>query len=122
MLAYVTVGTNDLPRAAAFFDAVLGELGATRAMEFERMVIWSAGAGQPMIAAIKPYDGNEASVGKGVMVAINAGTREIADRIYNKAISLGATDEGAPGLRGDDFYGAYFRDLDGNKFVACVWG
>jgi predicted lactoylglutathione lyase len=122
MLAYVTVGTNDLPRAAAFFDAVLGELGATRAMEFERMVIWSAGAGQPMIAAIKPYDGNEASVGNGVMVAINAGTREMADRIYNKAISLGAKDEGAPGLRGDGFYGAYFRDLDGNKFVACVWG
>jgi len=122
MLAYVTVGTNDLPRAAAFFDAVLGELGATRAMEFERMVIWSAGAGQPMIAAIKPYDGNAATVGNGVMVAINAGTQEMADRIYNTAISLGAKDEGAPGSRGDGFYGAYFRDLDGNKFVACVWG
>lgn len=122
MLAYVTVGTNDLPRAAAFFDAVLGELGATRAMEFERMVIWSAGAGQPMIAAITPYDGNAATVGNGVMVAINAGTREMADRIYHKAMSLGAKDEGAPGPRGDGFYGAYFRDLDGNKFVACVWG
>lgn len=122
MLAYVTVGTNDLPRAAAFFDAVLGELGATRAMEFDRMVIWSAGAGQPMIAAITPYDGEPATVGNGVMVAINAGTREMADRIYNKAMSLGAKDEGAPGVRGDGFYGAYFRDLDGNKFVACVWG
>lgn len=122
MLAYVTVGTNDLQRAGAFFDAVLGELGAARTMEYDRMIIWSAGAGQPMIAAIKPYDGNAATVGNGVMVAINAGTRELVDRIYKKAISLGAQDEGAPGLRGDDFYGAYFRDLDGNKFVACVWG
>ena len=119
MLAYVTVGTNDLPRAAAFFDAVLGELGAVRTMEYERMVIWSAGAGQPMIGAIKPYDGEPSTAGNGAMVAINAGTREMADRIYNTAMSLGAKDEGAPGARGDGFYGAYFRDLDGNKL--CVF-
>ena len=115
MLAYVTVGTNDLPRAAAFFDAVLGELGAVRTMEYERMVIWSAGAGQPMIGAIKPYDGEPSTAGNGAMVAIPGGSRENVDRLHAKAIELGATDEGPPGERMPVFYGAYVRDLDGNK-------
>lgn len=122
MLSYVTVGTNDLPRAAAFYDAVLGEMGAARAMEMDRLIIWATQPGQPMLAVCKPYDGKAATSGNGTMVAINAGTPEMADRIYHKALSLGATDEGAPGSRGDGFYGAYFRDLDGNKFVACVFG
>ena len=122
MLSYVPVGTNDLPRAAAFYDAVLAELGAKRAMEMDRLIIWAAQPGQPMFAVCKPYDGKPATSGNGTMVAINAGTPEVAQRIYHKALSLGATDEGAPGSRGDGFYGAYFRDLDGNKFVACVFG
>jgi predicted lactoylglutathione lyase len=53
------------------------------------------------------------------MVSLAAPSREVVDKVHKKALSLGATDEGAPGLRGDTFYGAYFRDLDGNKF--CVF-
>jgi predicted lactoylglutathione lyase len=122
MISYVTVGTNDLARGAAFYDALLGELGAVRAMEMERLVIWATQPGQPMFALAKPYDGKAATVGNGTMVALNAGSREMVDRLHAKALALGGSDEGAPGPRGDAFYGGYFRDLDGNKFVACVFG
>ena len=122
MLSYVTVGTNDLARGAKFFDALLGELGAVRAMEMDRMVIWAAQPGQPMFALATPYDGKAACVGNGSMVALAAGSKEMVDRLHAKAIELGGTDEGAPGPRGDSFYGGYFRDLDGNKYVACVFG
>jgi predicted lactoylglutathione lyase len=122
MLAYVTVGTNDLARGAAFYDALLGELGAGRAMEMERLIIWATQPGQPMLALAKPYDGKPASVGNGTMVSLNAGSKELVDKLYAKALALGGKDEGAPGPRGDGFYGAYFRDLDGNKFCACVFG
>jgi catechol 2,3-dioxygenase-like lactoylglutathione lyase family enzyme len=122
MLAYVTVGTNDLARGAAFYDALLAELGARRAMEMERLIIWAAKPGEPMFALAKPYDGKPATVGNGSMVALQAGSKEAVDRVHAKALALGGKDEGAPGPRGDGFYGAYFRDLDGNKFVACVFG
>ena len=121
MLAYVTVGTNDLARAGAFYDALLGELGAGRAMEMDRLIIWAVQPGKPMFGLAKPYDGKPASVGNGTMVALDAGSREMVDRLHAKALALGGTDEGAPGPRGDSFYGGYFRDLDGNKFVACVF-
>jgi len=122
MIGYVTLGTNDLPRAVAFFDALLGELGAKHVMEFDKMIVWGIDFSQPMLALCNPHDGKPASIGNGTMVALNAGTREMADRLHAKALALGGTDEGAPGPRGDGFYGAYFRDPDGHKFVAFVMG
>ena len=122
MISYVTLGTNDLERASAFYDALLGELGAGRAMQTERMVIWSNRQGAPMLAVCTPFDGESASVGNGTMVALAAGDRDTAARIHAKALELGGSDEGAPGARGEGFYGGYFRDLDGNKPVACVFG
>lgn len=118
MIGYIMLGTNDLDRAAVFYDALLGELGAKRAMSDPgRFIGWSNGAG-PMLAITKPHDGNKANYGNGVMVALAAGSQEAVDKIHAKAMSLGGSDEGAPGLRGGTFYGGYFRDLDGNKFVA----
>ena len=123
MIGYVTLGTNDLERAAAFYDALLGELGAKRAMENERMIIWATEPSAPMLAVCKPWDGNEAVVGNGPMVALAAASKEDAAKLHAKALELGGTDEGAPGPRGDgSFYGGYFRDLDGNKLVAFIMG
>lgn len=122
MIGYVTVGTNDFARAAAFYDALLAEFGATRLMEMDRLIIWGTQPGAPMLAVCKPYDGKAATAGNGTMVALDAGTKERAAKLHAKALELGGTDEGAVGQRGDTFYGGYFRDLDGNKFVAYVMG
>ncbi|MEM1264095.1 MAG: VOC family protein [Pseudomonadota bacterium] len=115
MIGYATLGSNDVARAAAFYDSLLGEIGATRFMESETFVGWSIAPDQPMIGVTVPYDGAAATVGNGVMLALSASSRADVDRLYAKAIELGGTDEGAPGDRGNGFYAAYFRDLDGNK-------
>lgn len=115
MIGYSLVGTSDLARAAAFYDAVLGELGAERAMQMERLVSWRASEESAGFGVCTPYDGKPASVGNGTMIALIAGTPEQVQAVYNKAIELGGTDEGPPGTRFGNFYAAYFRDLDGNK-------
>ena len=114
MIGYVTLGTNDIKRAAAFYDALLGEMGAKRQMDFDTFILWGAGRGAAL-AMTKPFDEKAATVGNGVMVALAAGSKEKVDALYKKAMELGASDEGKPGSRGDNFYAAYFRDLDGNK-------
>lgn len=118
MIGYVTLGTNDLERSARFYDALLGELGAKRFMEFDTFIAWAASPSAPGIAVTKPYDGNAATVGNGVMVALAMQNPEQVDRIYKRALELGATDEGPAGPRGDNFYAGYFRDPDGNKLNA----
>ncbi|MCH8201783.1 MAG: VOC family protein [Proteobacteria bacterium] len=122
MIGYVTLGTNDLEKAAAFYDALLGELGASRMMEAETFIAWGTGPGSPAVSVIKPQDGNPATVGNGVMVALAVDSTEKVDQIHAKALELGAADEGAPGERGPGFYAAYFRDLDGNKLNAFHYG
>jgi predicted lactoylglutathione lyase len=115
MIGYVTLGTNDFARAAKFYDALLGEMGAKRTMEFETFVVWGTRPAGAALALTKPFDGKKATIGNGVMVALAAGSKAKVDALYKKAMSLGAADEGKPGPRGDNFYAAYFRDLDGNK-------
>jgi catechol 2,3-dioxygenase-like lactoylglutathione lyase family enzyme len=122
MIGYVTLGTNDLPRASAFYDALLAVLGAKRAMDLGRGILWSTGPNQPMLMICKPYDGQPMSVGNGVMVALAAKDRAQVDALHAKALELGATDEGTPGERMKGFYGGYFRDLDGNKLCAFKMG
>lgn len=115
MIAYTTLGTNDLPRAAAFYDALMSEAGAKRMLDFGRLIAWGSQPGQPMFGVCTPYDGKPATVGNGTMVSIGAASKEQVDALHHKAIELGATDAGAPGMRGDHFYIGYFFDLDGNK-------
>lgn len=122
MIGYVTLGTNDLPRAAKFYDALAAELGTKRMMEYETFIAWGEPGGAAGIGLTKPFDGNTATVGNGVMVALAAKDRAQVDRIYNLAMSMGAKDEGAPGDRGGGFYAAYFRDPDGNKLNAFIMG
>ena len=115
MIGYVCLGTNDLPRAAKFYDALLGEIGAKRFMEFETFIAWGVNRDKPGIALTKPFNGKSATVGNGVMVALKVDSPAKVDALYKMAIALGATDEGPAGPRGDDFYAGYFRDPDGNK-------
>lgn len=119
MIGYVTLGTNDFARAASFYDALLAELGAKRAMELgDGFIAWATGPGTPMVSIIKPFDKKPATVGNGMMVALQASSKEQVNAIHRKALALGGKDEGAPGPRGDGFYAGYFRDLDGNKLNA----
>jgi predicted lactoylglutathione lyase len=119
MIGYVTLGTNDLERAAAFYDELLAVMGAGRFMEEEQFVAWAVSPDKPAISVTKPYDGNPATVGNGTMVALAMDSTDTVDAIHAKALELGGADEGAPGPRGDSgFYAAYFRDLDGNKLNA----
>lgn len=119
MIGYVILGTNNLARAASFYDVLLAEMGVTRMMSFgERGYAWGTAMDKPMLCIMTPYNRKPATVGNGVMVGISASSQDEVDRVYNKALELGGTDEGPPGLRpegGDGFYAAYFRDLDGNK-------
>jgi catechol 2,3-dioxygenase-like lactoylglutathione lyase family enzyme len=121
VIGYVTIGTNDLPRAAKFYDALLGELGGKRFMEDERLIAWSAGGNSPGIGVCKPFDGRPATVGNGMMVALVVDSPEKVRALHAKALKLGGKDEGAPGTRFGNFYAGYFRDLDGNKLnVFCM--
>jgi catechol 2,3-dioxygenase-like lactoylglutathione lyase family enzyme len=122
MIGYVTLGTNDLPRAARFYDAIAKELGVGRMMEMERFIAWGKPDGGAGIGVILPYDGKPATVGNGVMVALEAKDQAQVQRIHELALSLGGRDEGAPGPRGEGFYAGYFRDPDGNKLNAFVMG
>ncbi len=115
MIGYVTLGTNDMSRAAAFYDALLGELGAKRMMDAETFIAWAVDPKQPALSITKPYDGQPGSVGNGTMIALVVDSTAKVDAIYNKAIELGATCEGPAGPRMEGFYAGYFRDLDGNK-------
>ena len=123
MIGYVTLGSNDLEKARAYYDALFGSIGAGRLMEFgENFTMYGTAWGRPAVAITKPFNGEAATPGNGNMTALVLDTREKVDALYAKAIELGGSDEGPPGLRGEEgdqaFYGAYFRDPEGNKLCA----
>jgi catechol 2,3-dioxygenase-like lactoylglutathione lyase family enzyme len=122
MIGYVTLGTNDLPRAAAFYDALLAEIGAKRLMQFERGYAWGFSMDKPSLGVLTPFDGKPATVGNGVMVALVVDSKDKVDRVHRKALELGGKDEGPAGPRSDGFYAGYFRDLDGNKLNVFAMG
>ena len=123
MIGYALVGTNDLSRAGAFYDALLAKLGGERFMQMERLISWSVDDATPSIGVCLPIDGRPATFGNGSMVALKAKSRAQVEAVYAKAIELGGSDEGPPGERFGNFFAAYFRDLDGNKLnVFCLLG
>ncbi len=121
MIGYVTLGTNDLKKAGAFYDQLFGELGAARLMEEEdKHIAWGRSKSEPLFAAIRPFDGKPATMGNGVMVAFFVDSTDKVHTLHRKALDMGSQDEGAPGPRGDGgFYGGYFRDMEGNKL--CIY-
>ncbi len=122
MIGYVTLGTNNFERAAAFYDALLAEIGGKRWMAGESFIAWACAPDKPALGIIKPHNKLPATWGNGTMVALVVDSKDKVDRLYAKAIELGAVDEGKPGPRGEGFYAGYFRDLDGNKLNAFCMG
>ena len=120
MIGYVTLGTNDLERGARFYDALAAELGTSRMMEWPGAIAWGSPGGSAGIGLTKPFDGGPATVGNGVMVALEAKDEGQVQRLYEIALAHGGSDEGQPGPRGGGFYAGYFRDPDGNKLNAFV--
>lgn len=119
MIGYVTLGTNDIERAAAFYDALLAEIGAGRVMEGDSFIAWGTSPAAPALSVTKPFDGNAATAGNGVMVALAVDSNDKVDAVHRKALELGGANEGDPGPRAiEGFYAGYFRDLDGNKLNA----
>jgi catechol 2,3-dioxygenase-like lactoylglutathione lyase family enzyme len=117
VIGYVTLGTNDLKRAVAFYEAVLAPLGVKRVYETDHSIAWGTGSGAGL-SVTRPFDQKPATAGNGTMIALAVDKPATVDALYRKAIELGGRDEGAPGERFKGFYAAYFRDLDGNK-LAC---
>jgi len=121
MVGYVTVGTNDFARAVAFYDALFAAVGVDRLWAHGQMAAWARTRQDTAFCVTAPHDGAAATVGNGGMVAIRLTDRAAVQAMHAKALELGGTDEGPPGPRGSHgFYGAYFRDLDGNKLNAHV--
>ena len=126
MFSHIFLGVSDFERALGFYNAVLTGLGLD-ARFCDRSRPWagwqSAGEPQPLFLIGKPFDDKPPERGNGQMVAFLASTRALVDSAYETALAHGGTSEGAPGLRPEyhaNYYGAYFRDLDGNKLcVAC---
>ena len=119
MIGYTTIGTNDLDRAKGFYDAVLDPLGGRRTLTYERSQYYGSPERGAMLGVTLPWDGQAAASGNGGMVALSAASPAVVDRVHAAALAAGGTCEGPPGQRMDNFYGAYFRDLDGNKL--CVF-
>jgi catechol 2,3-dioxygenase-like lactoylglutathione lyase family enzyme len=126
MIGYACIGTNDLGKARGYYDALFGSIGGSRLMEFPDeqggFTLYGVSWAKPGVAVTTPYNKEPATAGNGNMIAIVMDSRDKVDAFHAKALELGGTDEGAPGLRtpaGDQaFYGAYFRDPEGNKFCA----
>jgi predicted lactoylglutathione lyase len=121
MIGYITLGTNDFERAMSFYDALLGEVGIKRLWNTDSMAAWGVSREETALCITKPFDGERATVGNGVMIALKMNSQAEVDSLHAKALALGAKNEGEAGPRGKHgFYGGYFRDLDGNKLNAYI--
>ena len=118
MIGYCTLGTNDVQASAEFYEPIAQILGHARVMETDRTVMWGSPGQGAMFCVIKPLDEKDATVGNGTMFGFAANSDEQVDEIYNYALANGGSDEGPPGARSEQFYGAYFRDPAGNKLIA----
>jgi catechol 2,3-dioxygenase-like lactoylglutathione lyase family enzyme len=123
-IGYVTIGAADVEAAQPFFDAALGALGYERSEPFEGWAFYRPKGGEPCIGICRPYDGEAARAGNGIMVALKAETKEQVQAAHAAALAAGGSDEGPPGFRPagatSGFYAAYFRDPVGNKFCAYL--
>jgi catechol 2,3-dioxygenase-like lactoylglutathione lyase family enzyme len=120
MIGYVMLGTNDPARARAFYEPLLAQIGfrVNKTYTDDRRT-WFRGESGPMLVLTAPYDEKAATHGNGTMVALAAPSPEVIRKVHADALAAGASDEGAPRDHGGGFYGAYFRDHDGNKI--CVF-
>ena len=115
MIGYITLGANNIKTTGDFYDALFSVLGAKKSYDTPTAKAWQIKEGSPIFSITSPYDGNIATVGNGVMIALQASSPEHVNRLHAKALELGAINEGQPGIRGAGYYCAYIRDLEGHK-------
>lgn len=116
MISYFMVGTNNFEDAVKFYDPLMAEMGAEKVYQTKKNAGWGWGIGTPLFIVTKPYDQKSATIGNGTMVSFDAVSTRQVDMLHARVLELGGTNEGEPGMRGDNLYVAYCRDLDGNKF------
>ena len=123
MFSHITIGSNDVAKAKAFYDSLLKPLGLVRHLEFPNALGYGPAGGRPQFWVVSPLDKKAASVGNGITIGLDAADRPAVDAAHKAGLAAGGKDEGAPGLRTHyhpNYYGAYLRDLDGNKIcVVC---
>ena len=126
MFSHVFIGIQDFDRAHRFYKALMDILG--NELRFHDAAKgwcgwYSAGRTRPLLVIGRPFDGDPHGVGNGHMVALAAASRAQVRSLYDAALAHGGVCEGPPGLRPQyhpDYYGAYFRDTEGNKLcVVC---
>lgn len=123
MLSYATIGVNDLASASTFYTELLATVNAKPLLKMDRIIFFGQSMAKPMLAICIPFNKEPATPGNGTMVAISPGSKSAVDAMYEKAISLGASCDGAPGQRiPNTFYGAYVKDADGNKIAFTHFG
>ena len=119
MIAYATLGTNDMDRSIAFYDAAFGALGGVRGATSATWTEYRRAGERAKVCLAAPFDGQSATHGNGTMLAFEAPDHAAVDAFHAAALAQGGTDEGLPGLRDGTHYVAYARDPDGNKL--CVF-
>lgn len=125
MIGYATVGSNNLEKAMAFYDELLGSVGMIALFDHGSGGRVYGKPGGPMFGVVGPYDGKPATIGNGSMLGFALDSHDEVRAFHAKALALGGTDEGEPGPRGPDeakAFMSYFRDLDGNKLCAFKIG
>ncbi len=115
MIGYITLGSNDIHRSGEFYDQIFEMLGAKRIHEDNTSIAWAKDGDSVIFTAIYPANGEAATAGNGTMIALRTNAKEEVEALYKKALSIGGSDEGAPGIRSGGFYCSYIRDPDGNK-------
>lgn len=116
MISYVTLGVSDLAASKKFYSELLASMGATILIDMDRICFIGKSMAEPALALCIPFNKEPAQAGNGTMVSFAPGSKEAIDALYKQALALGATCDGAPGERIPNvFYGAYVKDLDGNK-------
>jgi catechol 2,3-dioxygenase-like lactoylglutathione lyase family enzyme len=118
MIAYSTLGTNDMDRSIAFYDAVFGALGGVRELTTPAWTRYGRGVERAKVCLAAPFDRQRATFGNGAMLAFEAPDHAAVDAFHAAALAQGGSDEGAPGVREGTHYAAYVRDPDGNKLCA----
>ncbi|MDI4632874.1 VOC family protein [Pelomonas sp. V22] len=128
MFSHIVTGVADFERALRFYGAVLDTLGIQQRF-VDRSRPWagwqSSPEPRPLFVIAAPFNREPHQAGNGQMLAFLASTREQVDRAHAAALLNGGSDEGAPGLRPEyhaHYYGAYFRDPEGNKVCVVCHG
>lgn len=123
ILSHVSLGTNDLDKAANFYDKTLASLDIRR-LETIGGIAMAYGKLYPEFWIALPHNDEKATIGNGVHVGFIASSKEQVHAFYDAALAVGGTDDGAPGPRpiyGESYYGCFIIDPDGHKIEATFW-